>query len=92
MVRALTAYLKIRKSSSSSFSSSSSPSEHERPGHATLEGDDMTCLALLLRRGADLEAKNHTQQTLLKCIEKKYGETKTDKLLKESGNEWGVKE
>lgn len=52
----------------------------------------MTCLALLLRRGAKLEAKNHNQQTLLQCITKKYGQTRTDRLLKETGNECRVKE
>lgn len=67
-------------------------SEHGRPGDAALEGDHMTCLSLLLRRGADLEAKNHNQQTLLQCIRKKYGQTRTDKLLKESGNERKIKE
>ena len=71
---------------------SASTSEHGRPGQAALEGDHVTCLTLLLRRGADLETKNHNQQTLLQCITKKYGQTRTDKLLKESGNKWGVKE
>ena len=52
----------------------------------------MTCLALLLSRGADLEAKNHNQQTLLQCITNKYGQTRTDRLLKETGNVFRVKE
>lgn len=56
------------------------------PGHAALEGNHMTCLALLLRHGADLETKNHNQETLLQCIMKKYGQTRTEKLLEESGN------
>ena len=63
-----------------------STSERGRPGHAALEGNHMTCLALLLCRGADLEAKNRNQQTLLQCITRKYGQTGTYKLLEESGN------
>ena len=69
---------------------SASTSENGRhAGQAALEGDHGTCLGLLLRRGADLETKNQNQQTLLECIRKKYGQTKTDKLLKDSGNKWG---
>ena len=48
----------------------------------------MTCLALLLGRGADLEAKNHNQQTLLQCITDKYGQERTEALLKETGNKY----
>ena len=48
-----------------------SKSEQGKPGHAALEGNHMTCLALLLCRGADLETKNHNQETLLQCIRKK---------------------
>ena len=63
-----------------------SKSEHGSPAHAALEGDHVTCLTLLLRRGAELEATNHNQQTLLQCIIKKYGKKRTDRLLKETGN------
>ena len=65
-----------------------SKSELGMPGHAALEGNHMACLALLLRHGADLETKNHNQETLLQCIMKKCGQARTDKLLKESGNKW----
>lgn len=65
-----------------------SKSEHGRPAHAALEGDHVTCLALLLRRGADLEATNHNKQTLLQCIRKKYGQKRTDRLLEETGNNY----
>ena len=71
------------------FVFSISKSAHGMPGHAALEGNHMTCLALLLRRGADLETKNHNQETLLQCIKKKYGQIRTDKLLEESGNKFG---
>lgn len=67
-------------------------SEYGRPAHAALEGDHMTCLALLIRRGADLQATNYNQQTLLQCIKKKYGQTKTERLLKETGKKHKVKE
>jgi len=55
------------------------------PAHAVLKGNHMTCLTLLLRHGADLEKKNHNQQTLLQCITKKYVQERTEALLKETG-------
>ena len=67
-----------------------SKSEHGNPAHAALDGDHMTCLALLLRRGADLEAKNRNQQTLLQCITKKYGHARTQRLLQETGNKYMI--
>ena len=62
-----------------------SQSELGTPAHAALEGDHMTCLAVLLRHGADLEAKNINQQTLLRCIKGKYNHAQVEKLLKETG-------
>ena len=50
-----------------------------------LENNHLRCLALLLRGGADLKAKDHDHQTLLERIQSKLNPSEVERLLRQTG-------